>query len=313
MQTTIHRRAPASQAIAPGSRRPLDHATSNIRFNILKDPAVVTPSPHSLLDYHFSRPVRSYKDAVFLRSVVSTYLDPAMSCEPLEAGLRSRVCEALDHLIESNTGHRMVSKEDLQEDTNIPQERFKVLAGDPADLERAISAIEATDWRLLETEDFTRMVTSNKAQSVALQLHIASLDDISDPLLDLAIRSVDVLCGDKFGCYLVCKLIGKSQRLKSVAEQHARQSLVKLASSQHGSRVLQTLCRTDQAFRHFCLSQLNHNWHILTSHISAIFLLSVCLEHTPNNHSCYLDIGRSLARKSERTLNSKPYKRVLVM
>ena len=239
-KNTIHKLTHARQVLPPFSQPQLDHASSNIRFNILKDPSIVTPTPlpHSLMEFHFSRPVRSYRDADFLRSVVATYLDPVLSSEPLEEGLRSSLCDALDRLIESNTGHRMASKEELQEheEKNIPQERFRVLAGDSADLERAISTIEAADWSLFKTEDFTRMVTVNKAQSVALQLHISSSDNINESLLDLAIRSVDVLCVDKFGCYLMCKMVAKSLRLKSFVEQYARQSLVKLASSQHGRR-----------------------------------------------------------------------------
>jgi hypothetical protein len=191
------------------------------------------------------------------------------------------------------------------------QEKFRQHVGDPRKLAQAISNLRQQDWRAVSKAAFVSLAKDARLNSAALQLLLEE-DDCSPDLMALLEATKAELLKDKLGCHVVRRALAKSQSFKTSVTRLVEPCIVDLACNEYSSRVLQALAAADSSFAcRFVRSFLDH-WKQLSSHISAVFLFSVCLQLAPKLDATVAEVGEQLLRLSADPMNSRNNKRVLV-
>jgi Pumilio-family RNA binding repeat len=297
------------------TKQHLDHRQDNLRFNIstCKAPVDISKPGERLL-----KAPHKYKSS--LRSKFFGDFGGAPDCFELlyDIGQGRTVSRTNVILLEFMSKMHMHCREVARTDSDRKVDRvlnneFNLLRENPPpQLLRYIERFYQQDWTQVSLEHFFYIVAQDKQQSTAFQIFMLNLEQLPSDIAQLFSRLIPEIIKDKIGCHALKRAITKSPSLMRAVRRRSFEDLFRLSCNQYASRVLQSLAALDSCFREEYIKLFNQRWKTLSNHISAIFLLSVCLKATPKDNVDLLRLGRSMQESFSIVNQVKNYKRLLV-
>ena len=293
----------------------LNHGQENLRFNISASKIKLDKARHG--EFSFKAPQKQTSDsrnrwfpeAGSVRGQLELLYD-------IENGRAISRTNAFLHKFMSKM--HMYCREPVRIDSDRKVDRilnneFNLLRENPPpQLLRHIERFSELDWTTVSLEHFFHIVAKDKQQSTAFQIFMLSLEQLPTSIACLFDRLVSELIKDKVGCHALKRAITKSPSLMRAVRRKSFEDLYRLSCNQYASRVLQSLAALDSCFREEFIKLFSQRWKNLSNHISAIFLLSVCLKATSEDNCDFLQLGRSMRESFSLVIQVKNYKRLLV-
>lgn len=165
-----------------------------------------------------------------------------------------------------------------------------------------------------DSSQVIELCVCSKEYSMAIQKYIDASSEIEMAKMLSAISSkLSTLSTDKFGNYVIQKLVAKSPELLSRFAKLTLTSntFIRFASNEYSSRIMQVCAKISSPFcsKIFVLAQTNFAKVVGSS--GSTFLLSACIKHSVSE-SEYLFVLDYLIENSQFWLGIKLFKRVLV-
>jgi hypothetical protein len=176
----------------------------------------------------------------------------------------------------------------------------------------SVSFFDNMKWEDLPLREFAKNLLQSDSFKGALQVYVDQLNTLPEGLENLAIDSLETLVYHKHGCHVLRRLLPKSKKLTAAAIDFSRKRIIELSTQEYSSRVLQQLVLLDPQFRDATLRKFSIKLTLLTRNLSAIFLLTACLKHSPNPNPIISKIGDQLLRSVVDNQLPRFTKRVLV-
>ncbi len=293
----------------------LNHGQENLRFNITAGKLNLDSARHEERSSNYQKK-RPLVDIDSLLEEASQATDQLELLYDIEQGRAISSKNAF--LLKFVSKMHMISRESVRIDTDRKVDRvlnneFNLLRENPPPhLLRCIERFCQQDWKKVSLEQFFHIVAQDKHQSTAFQILMLSLEQLPNDIVHLFDRLACELIKDKVGCHALKRAITKSPSLMRAVRQKSFEDLLRLSCNQYASRVLQSLAALDSCFREEYIKLFSQRWKTLSNHISAIFLLSVCLKATPKDNSDFLRLCRSMQESFSIVIQVKNYKRLLV-
>ena len=273
-----------------------NHSSMNVCFKVVRrdPPAARQDTPQT------RRPMPSSERL----SPQTLQLQGSLSAATVSSTLRAMAESEIRNSLSIQLYYRNIGFEEVRDEEGSLKERSSA----------CVSGLyfENLKWENLTLREFAKTLLKSDSVIGAFQQFVDKLTTVPEGLENLAILSIETFVYHKYGCHIFRRLLPKSQKLTKATIDFCKKRLVELSTQEYSSRVLQQLVILDPQFRDTTLRKFCIKLTLLTRNLSAIFLLTACLKHSPNTNPMILEIGDQLHRSV--VLNQLPRftKRVLV-
>jgi hypothetical protein len=174
-----------------------------------------------------------------------------------------------------------------------------------------LARLKQVDWSRVSVAEFTDLAIKSEESSTALQVLITE-SDLNPSLEGLLVDVQGLLATKRLGCHLLSTGIQVSSKLRESLLSVSAHQLVTYSRWASSSKVLQILASMSEDFSKKFILTFCSNWPIMSTNISAIFLLSSCLATVSCSDPGFELVGRYLSIESSKARFSRHNKRILV-
>ena len=190
-------------------------------------------------------------------------------------------------------------------------ERYVSLTCSTEELEGAKRFFVSLDWEKVDEKEFIWYCNGNKISSLGLQEFLIEFQP-SRIVVDLAIKTLRTLIANKFGCYVVRRLIMLSPVYREYATTASLKYFIEFSSNEYSSRVMQLIAENDVHYCESCIKAFCARWRPCIVNSSAIYLMAACFRNGDSSSDGFRIIRDILQSRCSRIDEYKYDKRLLL-
>ena len=177
-----------------------------------------------------------------------------------------------------------------------------------------VYSIQSPEFKESSDDQILMWATHSKERSLALQYFSQECDaECFKRFIGLIVKHISILIKDRYGSYLVQKIIARDQKkaINAIGD-YCVSTFEALAKNEYSSRVLQRMIELSEEFRHYAMSIFKNHLELYAKDAASFYLITTGILHSVNEEERDI-LSEYIRDKSKRWYESKVIKKLILV